>query len=85
MKVRDLVGGDVITMPGATMHATFIGRSDHPKYAGLALVVWVLSNGTVSPDALSYDQEVGELSCVRGDGWDDRLVSAMALAKMAGR
>lgn len=57
--VKNLICGDVVEQAG--QQATFLGRSDHPRYPGLAFVVWRLSDGSVSLDALDYDQEVGEL------------------------
>jgi hypothetical protein len=78
VRVRDLVGGDLISLGHGS--ATFIGRSEHPRYPGLALVVWVLADGRPSLDALSYDQVVGELSNERDDGWAARLTDAMAAA-----
>jgi hypothetical protein len=62
--VQDLVGGDVIDIGGR--RGTFIGRSDHPTYRGLQLVVWKLDDGTWSFDALSPVQHVGELVSARG-------------------
>jgi len=73
-RVCDLVGGDVVDIGGRT--GTFIGRSDHPRYPSLALVVWRLDNGTVSFDALSYQQEVGEVVSDRDD-WSLNLHAAL--------
>jgi len=60
-RVIDLVGGDVVQMEMSERSAVFIGRSDHPMYPGLALVVWRLDNGGVSLDALSPLQVVGDV------------------------
>lgn len=75
IRVCDLIGGDVVDS-GIGRSATFIGRSDHPRYHGLALVVWRLDDGSVSFDALDYRQVVGELASSR-DGWDARLTQAL--------
>jgi len=60
MKVKDLQPGDVFEMPfreGEHL-ATYVGGGPHPKYRGMALVIWVMHNGTMSYDALAYDQEL---------------------------
>ncbi len=55
--VQDLVPGDVIGLDGE--QATFIAQRPHPRWPHLRLVVWRLSDGTLSPDALSPGQQVG--------------------------
>jgi len=72
--VAELVGGDVVSSAGRS--ATFIGRSDHPRYPGMQLVVWRLDDGTVSLDALDSRQVVGDVVSSR-DGWGDRLEAAL--------
>lgn len=61
--VRDLRPGDLVRLnpdnPGAIVAATVTG---HPLYERLALVVWRLHDGTWSLDALSWDQDVGEIN-----------------------
>lgn len=74
VRVADLVGGDVVALDGRT--ATFIGRSHHPKYSGLELVVWRLDDGATSLDALDVLQVVGDVVSAR-DGWADRLDAAL--------
>jgi len=75
MRVCDLIGGDVVAV--AHRSATFIGRSDHPRYRGLALVVWRLDDGSASLDALDYQQEVGEVIS-QPDGRLERLERALS-------
>lgn len=72
--VRDLKGGDVVELGDRS--ATFIGRSDHPKFIGLALVIWKLDDGSFSFDALAYRQEVGEVISSSVD-WKLRLKNAL--------
>lgn len=74
VRVRDLVGGDVVDIGGRT--GTFIGRSDHPKSPSLALVVWRLDDGRVSFDALSYQQVVGDVVS-DPNGWKQNLEAAL--------
>jgi hypothetical protein len=76
--VKNLICGDVVEQAG--YQATFIGQSPHPRYPDLALVVWRMSDGSVSLDALSYDQEVGELVHDPDDwvGRNARLEAALA-------
>lgn len=56
--VAELQPGMVIAHTGRT--ATVITTCPHPLYQGFTLVVWRLSDGTVSFDALSPRQEVGD-------------------------
>lgn len=61
MRVNELKPGDVIHLPGEDGTATFIiAHSPHPLYPHLWLVIWRLSNGTYSFDALAWNQDVGE-------------------------
>jgi len=76
VRVYDLIGGDVVELGDHS--ATFIGRSNHPKYEGLALVIWKLDDGTFSFDALSYWQEVGKLISDSA-GWNMRLKYALGV------
>lgn len=51
----------VLPMPrGMNVKNTFIVRCSHPFYEGFQLVVWRLADGTISLDALSPLQDVGE-------------------------
>jgi len=59
--VRDLAPGDVVDGPGGLFSATFIAATAHPLFGGLKLVVWQMSDGTVSLDALSPFQHVGDV------------------------
>ena len=58
--VRELVPGDVVNGPLGIISATFVASTDHPLYEGLQLVIWRMSDGSWSHDALRGDQEVGE-------------------------
>jgi hypothetical protein len=73
-RVIDLVGGDIVDIGGRS--GTFIGRSDHPIYPRLSLVVWRLDDGSVSLDALDPIQVVGEVTS-GSDGWAERLQTAL--------
>jgi hypothetical protein len=78
MKIRvcDLVGGDIVQLDLSERTATFIGRSDHPLYETLALVVWRLQDGSISLDALDYMQEVGDRISRRHE-WYTNLALAL--------
>lgn len=58
MIVADLTPGDLIGNAGQA--ALYVTQSQHPIWPSLRLVIWRLSDGTWSFDALSADQEVGE-------------------------
>ena len=58
--VRDLKPGDVVDGPGGLFTATFIAATEHPIYAGMRLVTWRMPDGSVSLDALSPFQHVGD-------------------------
>lgn len=58
--VRNLAPGDVVDGPGGAFSATFIAATEHPLYGGLRLVTWVMPDGSVSLDALSPFQHVGD-------------------------
>lgn len=76
VKVRDLVPGDRVTLAGES--AVFITQAVHPVWPVLHLVIWRLGDGTVSLDALSVDQEVGELDRLADLGErQDRLIDAL--------
>lgn len=74
-KVIDLLPGDEVT--SGPMHATFIVSTSHHKYHGLALVVWRMPDGSLSPDALSYLQDVGEVTASTRDERNARLLGAL--------
>lgn len=57
--VQDLLPGNTVRLGGKS--AVFVGRSDHPKYLNIQLVIWKLGDGTWSLDALLDTQEVGEM------------------------
>jgi hypothetical protein len=56
--VRELAPGDVVDQAG--MIATFISSTAHPLYPGLRIVTWRMQDGSLSLDALSPFQYVGE-------------------------
>lgn len=60
--VVTLQPGDLVTSgPGSAVY--IITRTEHPLYPGLYLVIWrLLPSGRLSLDALSPDQEVGEVA-----------------------
>jgi len=58
IKVMDLRPGDRIDMPAVGMSAVFIAQCPHPVWSHLQLVVWRLSNGEMSLDALAAGQVV---------------------------
>lgn len=60
MKVRDLHPGDIVTSGGST--ATYVHQTDHPYWPLLRLVIWRMPDGSVSLDALSSEQEVGDVA-----------------------
>lgn len=74
-RVIDLQPGDHVTNGGES--AVFIVRTQHPVWAVLQLVVWRLQDGTASFDALSPDQEVGEVTPATPAERYDRLVDAV--------
>ena len=68
MKVRDLQPGMLVLNGGE--RATFITATIHPLYPGLAMVIWMMSDGhpgfgesfgRISMDALSPLQDVGSV------------------------
>lgn len=75
--VSDLQPGDKIILSGGEIAGTFIARQAHPYYPGLMLVVWYLSDGTWSLDALLAIQEVGEPERSTDRERGGRLMTAM--------
>lgn len=59
IRVRDLQPGDVVVH--ASSSATFVAQAEHPIWPSLRLVIWRLRDGSWSHDALSPEQEVGEV------------------------
>jgi hypothetical protein len=76
-RVSDLQPGDKVTLSGGEVSGTFIARQAHPYYPGLMLVVWYLSDGTWSFDALLDAQEVGEPEPSTDRAKGSRLLAAM--------
>lgn len=75
--VSDLEPGNKVTLSGGEVSGTFIARQEHPYYPGLMLVIWYLSDGTWSFDALSHNQEVGEPEPSTGRERGSLLLAAM--------
>lgn len=75
--VSDLQPGDKVTLSGGDVSGTFIARQAHPYYPGLMLVVWYLSDGTWSFDALDAMQEIGETEQSSDRERGSRLLFAM--------
>lgn len=77
--VRDLMPGQVVDNPFGL--ATFIGRYPHPipafRSEGLVMVIWRLSNGEVSLDALLPQQEVGDGQPATDEQLDGQLRAAI--------
>lgn len=74
MFVHELRAGDVVEV--ADQFGIFIGRSDHRTYEGLQCVIWRLSNGLISIDALSLYQDVGPIVS-SPEAWAERVAAAM--------
>jgi hypothetical protein len=74
-RVTDLRHGDLVTNGG--MSAVHITHIEHPAWPVLQLVVWRLQDGTLSLDALSPDQEVGDVTAATLAERIDRLVAAV--------
>lgn len=78
--VADLIPGDVVRGIGG-ISATFIAATDHPIYAGLKLVLWRMSDGDGSHDALRPDQYVGEVEPADANGRVQALRTALQGAR----
>jgi hypothetical protein len=74
-RVTDLRPGDLVTNGGDS--AVHITHTEHPAWPVLQLVVWRLQDGTISLDALSPDQEVGDVTAATLAERIDRLVAAV--------
>lgn len=59
MKVRNLKSGDLIELAGEQA-MVILTKSPHPFYPHCWLVVWSMSDGSLSWDALNPNQEVGD-------------------------
>ena len=60
-EVRELQPGDIVHLRGVPLQGVFITSAPHPAYPNLRLVVWRLSDGTWSFDALRNDQYIGQI------------------------
>ena len=74
--VNDLLPGAVIV--NGDRSATFIARCWHPLYMGFMLVIWRLDDGTVSLDALTPEQEVGQQVAASEDERVEALRAALS-------
>jgi len=72
--VWNLIPGDRVIIPGSDLdEATFIKSTRHPLYRDLKLVIWRMSDNSISLDALRGDQEVGSVRHVTNDERRDWL------------
>lgn len=78
MRVIDLRPGDVVTEGNSKATIIMIAER-HPIYPSMCLVIWRLDNGTVSFDALSPLQELGELVPVTADERNSNLLEALGI------
>jgi len=60
VRLADLEPGDIVSLPGSPATGVFVARAKHPLWPALDLVVWRLSDGTWSHDALDPLQDVGQ-------------------------
>lgn len=74
--VADLRPGDLVHLPGADVTGVFVAAAPHPRYPGLQLVVWRLSDGTWSHDALLAAQDIGQIQPAAGPERGARLLKA---------
>jgi hypothetical protein len=75
-RVIDLRPGDEVRLSG--VQAVYIGRTAHPLWPALELVVWRMGDGSVSFDALNAVQEIGEMLMVSRPQRLERLRKALA-------
>ena len=75
-KVNDLQPGDEVRLFGIEITGVFIAKAPHQRYPGLELVVWKLSDGTWSYDALSPEQDIGYITPSAGEERGARLLNA---------
>jgi hypothetical protein len=80
--VAELLPGDVVDLPGSDVTGTYICDTPHPTYPNLRLVVWRLSDGRWSLDALASGQYIGQarpvmMAAERGQA----LIDAIALGR----
>ena len=73
--VMQLVPGDLVT--SGPESALFVTRTIHADHPHLMLVVWQLSDGTWSFDALHPDQQVGQVTPSTIRERTDRLRTAL--------
>lgn len=76
-RVRDLQPGDEVHLPGADITGIFITRDRHAGYPGLELVIWKLSDGTFSYDALLAYQDIGEIQPATSEERQRALMHAL--------
>jgi hypothetical protein len=76
-KVYDLQPGDLVRVPGIEVQGVFITRAEHPTYLGLELVIWKMSNGKMSFDALYANQDIGEIMPSTGKERGERLMRCL--------
>ena len=59
--VAELTPGDVVKVGYPQTQGTFIARTRHPLWPHLELVIWRLSDGSWSHDALDIRQDIGQV------------------------
>lgn len=71
LRVRELLPGDTYTteLPGEP-RACFIAQTDHPVFPGLRLVIWRMTGGRWSHDALHAEQSIYMGTLVERGGRD---------------
>ena len=80
-RVVDLLPGDLVTVPGSNIGGIFIARAPNPRYPGLQLVIWKLSDGKMSFDALYMSQDIGRITPSTGEERGARLLDALDAPK----
>lgn len=75
--VNDLLPGDLVHVFGITLSGIFIAKAPHPDYPGLMLVIWRLSDGELSFDALLPDQDIGHIESSTGEERGRRLLKTL--------
>lgn len=75
--VGDLLPGDLVTLSVTDLSAVFIARTEHPLWPHLQLVIWKMSDGSWSHDALFAQQEIGTIAPSTSDERKARLRRAL--------
>jgi hypothetical protein len=78
-RVSDLTPGDLVFIMDQS--AVFIARTQHPLYRGLQLVIWRMTDGIWSHDALDERQDVGQIEPSTAADREQRLRKALIGAR----